>query len=230
MEAANTAPIRIDGALLLRLSSFDGNGRLVQAAVMVYISPDASRFYMSKEAMVQMGIISQNFPQVGSAFNRSSECASLTPMATSISSQSVVEPEPSTTSVCECPKRQYPPKRPTQLPFEPVHENTSKMKEYLLDRFESSTFNKCPHQPLPAITGPPLKIHIDPEAKPLAFLKPTTVPLHWQKQVKSELDRDVALGVIEPVPMVSLQLGVHGWLYDESLRLVDHAESLIHHT
>ena len=33
MEATNTA--RIDGALLLRLSFFDSNGRLVQAAVMV---------------------------------------------------------------------------------------------------------------------------------------------------------------------------------------------------
>ena len=74
------------------------------------------------------------------------------------------------------------------------------MKAWVEKRFAASTFNKCPHQPLPAITGPPLKIHVDPNAKPVAFLKPSSVPLHWQKQVEDELERDVALGVIERVP------------------------------
>ena len=75
MEAANAAPIRIDGAIIVRLSARGKSGDLVQAAVIVYVSPDASRFYLSKEAMVQLGIINQNFPQVGAAFDKSSGCS-----------------------------------------------------------------------------------------------------------------------------------------------------------
>ena len=188
MEAANAAPIRIDGAIILRLSARGKSGELVQAAVIVYVSPDASRFYLSKEAMVQLGIINENFPQVGAAFDKSSGC-SISPTRQFVKSD-----------VCDCPRRDYPPGRPATLPFEANKENTPKMKAWIEERFKSSTFNKCPHQPLPAITGPPLKIHIDPNAKPVAFLKPSSVPLHWQKQVEDELERDVALGVIERVP------------------------------
>ena len=47
-----------------------------------------------------------------------------------------------------------------------------KMKDWLLKRYASSTFNKCTHQLLPSMTGPPLKIHIDPNAVPVAVNTP----------------------------------------------------------
>ena len=153
---------------------------------MVYVSPDTDRFYMSREAMVQMGIISQSFPQIGAAFEKSSSCA--------------VAPTVSDTPQCDCPKRQYPPKRPAKLPFDATTGNSARMKAWLLDRYASSTFNKCPHQPLPAMEGPPLQFHIDPNAKPVVMRKPAPVPLHWQEQVEDELNRDVSLGVLERVP------------------------------
>jgi hypothetical protein len=68
MMAANKSNIRIDGAVILRLEGKDMRGRSVECAAMTYISPDADNFYLSKEAMTQLGIISTNFPQVGSAF------------------------------------------------------------------------------------------------------------------------------------------------------------------
>ena len=74
------------------------------------------------------------------------------------------------------------------------------MKDWLLERYATSTFNKCPHGPLPAMDGPPIKFHIDPEAVPVTMRKPAPVPLHWQNQVEQELNRDVALGVLERVP------------------------------
>ena len=74
------------------------------------------------------------------------------------------------------------------------------MKEWLLQRYASSTFNKCPHQHLPAMEGPPIQIHISPKAQPIALRTPAPVPLHWQEQVEHELQRDVALGVLERVP------------------------------
>ena len=49
--------------------------------------------------------------------------------------------------------------------------------------------------------GPPMRIMIDNDAKPVAHHTPVPVPLHWQDEVKAGLDQDVLLGVIEPVPI-----------------------------
>ena len=49
--------------------------------------------------------------------------------------------------------------------------------------------------------GPPLELHVDPEAKPIAVHKPIPVPLHWQQEVKESIDRVVKLGVLEAVPV-----------------------------
>ena len=62
MKAANAAPIKIDGAILLRLSGHNKDGKDIEAAVMTYISPDSNDFFISKEAMIQLGIIPHNFP------------------------------------------------------------------------------------------------------------------------------------------------------------------------
>ena len=187
LEAANTAPINIDGAILLRLSGIDNkNGREIQAKVMVYVSPDSKQFYLSREAMVQLGIINQDFPQVGAALPLNLECNSVG-----------VKP---LNKVCDCEERSLPPGKPDKLPFDAIPENVEKMKAYLLDRYKGSTFNKCKHCPLPEMTGPPMKFHIDPEAKPVAFRKPVPVPLCWQEQVETELNDDVTIGVLERVP------------------------------
>ena len=49
--------------------------------------------------------------------------------------------------------------------------------------------------------APPLQLHVNPDATAVAIHRPVPVPLHWQEQVKAELDRDVRLGVLEPVPI-----------------------------
>ena len=48
--------------------------------------------------------------------------------------------------------------------------------------------------------GPPIQIHIDDHARPVSLRKPAPVPLHWQEQVERDIQRDVALGVLERVP------------------------------
>ena len=42
---------------------------------------------------------------------------------------------------------------------------------------------------------------VNPDAKPVARHLPVPVTLHWRDAVKEGLDRDVRLGVIEPVPV-----------------------------
>ena len=64
----------------------------------------------------------------------------------------------------------------------------------------SSTFNQCPHQPLPTMTGPPMAVRVDPDTRPTITRHPVTVPLHWKEEVSRHLERNVALAVIERVP------------------------------
>ena len=50
------------------------------------------------------------------------------------------------------------------------------------------------------MSGPPLEIHLEDDAKPRAFHTPAHVPIHWQKHVEADLIRDEKLGVLERVP------------------------------
>ena len=49
--------------------------------------------------------------------------------------------------------------------------------------------------------GPPIKLMLDPDAKPVAHHTPVPVLLHWRDAVKSGLDEDVIIWVIEQVPV-----------------------------
>ena len=102
---------------------------------------------------------------------------------------------------CDCPRRELPPPMPTQLPFPATEEHHADIQQYILDRYKSSTFNTCEHQPLPLMTGPPMKLMVDTNATSVAHHTPVPVPLRWQDEVKSGLDQDIYLGVIEPVPI-----------------------------
>ena len=180
MKAANKASINIDGAIILRLSGSDGSGNVHEAAVLVCISPDTEQFFLSHESMVQLGIISEDFPKIGSAVSQSVHIFS------SIES----EVESSKYAECGCLLRKAPPKLPDKLPFPCTDENVEKMKAWLLEFYASSAFNKCEHQRLLEMEGPPLKVHIDKDAKPCTFFKPLPVPVHWKDQVEQDLQRD----------------------------------------
>ena len=77
---------------------------------------------------------------------------------------------------------------PKQIPFPPLPENQEKLENWILSHYSSSAFNTCPHQALHTMSGRPMSISFCPDATPL------------EKSVKADLDRDVALGIIEPVP------------------------------
>ena len=46
------------------------------------------------------------------------------------------------------------------------------------------------------MSGPPMDLMIDPEAKPVTRYTPNTVPINLQEATKASLDKDVRLGVI----------------------------------
>ena len=181
MKAANSGGINILGAAILRFTGRNQRGELVETRQLTYITDNSDKVYLCKEGCVALGLISKTFPQIGEALPISSNVTSSTQ--------------------CDCLVRQLPPTPPSKLPFAPSEANRERLQTYLLDFYKSSTFNTCEHQTLPMMEGPPMKLMVDPTADPVAHHTPVPVPLHWQEDVKRDLDNDVNLGVIEPVPI-----------------------------
>ena len=186
MQAANNDSIRILGATILRLSGRNNEGDERSTRQMVYVTDSTDKLFLSREACVDLGIIPNTFPTVGEA----EETESADTVNTLLLQQE-----------CQCPRRTKPPPIPTSLPFPATEANREKLQQYLLDHYASSTFNTCEHQALPLMDSPPMRLMINPNATPTAYHSPIPVPLHWQDAVKAGLDRDVRLGVIEPVPI-----------------------------
>ena len=202
LSAANKSPIRITGAFFARIQGTSQNGSQIETKSMVYVSADVKGFYLSEDTMYGLGMLARDFPRPGCALSSSSIS-----QATELPDSNVqsVSGEPHHSSLnnhtCACPQRQPVPDRPSKLPFDCTPENNEKMKQWCMEEFGSSTFNVCPHQPLPCMAGPPMKIHVDENAKPFVCHKAAPVPIGWDEMHKEDLDNDVTMEVIEPVPI-----------------------------
>ena len=135
-----------------------------------------------------LGIVPRNFPGVGQSQQPLAELSTCSAASAS-----------SMTAACECPRRQTPPQPPQGLPYPAIEDNRSKLEQWLLSHYKASTFNTCHHQPLRPMEGPPLRLMVDPDAKPVACHTPIDVPIHWRSDVKAGLDQDCSMGVIEEV-------------------------------
>ena len=112
---------------------------------------------------MDLGIVSPNFPSVGAAADPAvtqQPPTRSTERHGSLNAGGLGQTTDSLDS-CSCLPRTVVPFRPVALPFECTPANNSKMEEWLLHRFASSTFNTCPHRPLPCMTGPPVEIHLE---------------------------------------------------------------------
>ena len=176
--------IKVLGALFLRLSGTNtSTGRKATTAAMVYVTETTDLFYLSHQAINYLGYINANFPVICSTASAGIEAQPTSGLA-----------------FCGCSIHRHPHDRPGKLPFAPVTEIIPNMKEWLLKTFAASAFKKCPHQPLPLMSGDTIKVHLDPNATPVTVYTAATVPVHWREQVKAQLDQDEALGEIEKVP------------------------------
>ena len=189
MHSADNHDIPVLGAVILKLSGVDQLGTKRVTRQIVYVTGSTDKFFLSREACVDLGVIPIHFPIVGEISLREG-CQAVD-----------VDSTNPNCSDCSCQRRVKPPPLPTTPPFPATEDNVAKLKQYLLDYYGPSTFNTCEHQPLPMMEGPPMRLMIDPKAKPTAYHSPIPVPVHWQNDVKAGLDRDVRLGVIEPVPI-----------------------------
>lgn len=183
LKGVGGTPLNILGGVFIKV-----RGKTHSTRQICYIQNKDSKIYLSRHACENLGIIPKTFPQIGDVT-----------VLTETENAGCTETGHNKHR-CTCPKRESPPPPPKTLPFAATPENRSKLKAWIMDRYKSSTFNTCENQELNKMTGPPLKIDIDPNATPVAVHTPIPVPVHWKDQVKAQLDRDVKLGVIEPVP------------------------------
>ena len=204
MHAVNNKGISILGAVILRFSGRSPSGKALESRQIVYVTSDSDKLFLSRETCMALGIITKNFPMLGETLNT---CSSIEPdtacnaTAPTPSDRDMQTSEGSDSPPCTCPRRTTPPPKPTTTPFPATENSRMKMQQWLLDYYRTSTFNTCEHQPLPLMESIPMRLMVDPQAKPVAHHNPIPVPLHWQEEVKAGLDQDVSLGVLEPVPV-----------------------------
>ena len=200
ITAANNEPLPIAGGFLAYIEGNGSNGEIVSCKAMIYVSESVSGLFISFDTLISLRVVSREFPIIG-MYTRNNFSESTEVMGTVSPSQLVRSINSGcSTHPCSCPPRSSVPSRPLTLPFLPTAENVEEMRTWLLKYFGSSTFNTCPHQPLQEMTGPPVEIHIDPDAEPRVCHIPARIALHWQKQVLQDIKRDQALGILEEVP------------------------------
>ncbi len=101
MHAANNDGIKILGAAIMRFTGKSKTGKTRESRQVVYVTSDSDKLFLSCETCTTLGIITKDFPTIGEALQIGTE-------------ENVSHP---TASTCDCPKRERPPPKPSQLPL-----------------------------------------------------------------------------------------------------------------
>ena len=200
LNTVTGSPVDILGGIFLHFTATNpSSGAVRSTRQLAYVSRSIPYPFLSREACVDLGVVSSSFPAVATCDTDSHPTRDSTAILASCVNDGVARPED---PPCSCPVRQLPTDSMPKLPCSTTKENLPILKQYILDRFSASAFNTCGHQPLPLMKdSPPLRLFVDESAKPVAVHSPAAVPIHWTEDVKAGLDRDVCLGVIEWVPV-----------------------------
>ncbi len=116
--------------------------------------------YLSHESLLALGILPLDFPTIGST-NRHHENVYNISIAAVRALNAGCSDIADHNGGCDCPEWEDTPQRPKALPFPCMPGNNVMLREWLRNRYVSSTFNTCLHQPLPTMAGPPVEIHLD---------------------------------------------------------------------
>ena len=162
----------------------------------LYICRQVDRIYFSKTGCIETNIIPPSFPYPMTTKHQS---AAVKPTHTKSIKESAPTNNTSYSTKEETIPRQSPPPKPTTLPYPPISDNIIKLEQYIKNAFKTSTFNNSP--PFPSMETVPAHIHLKDNPVPFAQHVPIPVPYHYKQQVKASLDRDVARGIIKPVPI-----------------------------
>ena len=119
MHAANNKGITILAATILRFSGKCKSGATLETREITYVTDSSDKLFLSREACIALGIISESFPIIGET--STNQCANHQP-----STASSVH-----TTSCGCPTRQLPlpPPPPQDLPYAPTEENIPHLQQ-----------------------------------------------------------------------------------------------------
>ena len=181
LRGVNRRRLTVLGALIVNIKCLSGETKEV-----MYVCEDVRGMCLSLTALKNLNIVNKEFPIAS---------GSVTTITKSDEPTNQVKLAP-----CGCPLRTPPPGLPDKMPFPATDEYRQQIQDWIKERYSTNAFNTCPHQKLQTMKGEPLKIIFADEHTPYATHKPIPVPHHWKEEVKRQLDSDVALGIIEPVP------------------------------
>ena len=110
---------------MVRLSSLSQEGERLEAPVIVYVSPDTESLYVSRQALVALRVISEDFPKIGGTPTDNNSAAGI---ETTLLDEL---PKCDKNAVsCKCPKRVKPPTRPErELDLLSAHQIHSRCRE-----------------------------------------------------------------------------------------------------
>ena len=159
-----------------------------------YVLDGAASLFLSCDALVDSGCCQEEFRRVGGV----KAVGDAPPRPRGLSAPQAGPGEEA--RPWKCPRRAMPPKPPAELPYPATVGNIRRLREWIVEAYGASAFNQCTHQPLPLMQKPPpLRLHVDPAAKPVACHRPGNLPAHLMESVKAELDRYVRTGVLRKV-------------------------------
>ena len=190
--AANKSRLQVWGVLpvTIALSADIGHQQVTE---MLYIVKDLSGMYLSKDVLTALGSIPPSFPYPPPSRSGGTTTADIRSVQTSS-----IGPDSGQRAPCGCHLRTAAPD-PPQIAAGSTEADIAQLKELLLTHYASSTFNTCSHQPLPLMHGPPLEFALKANVVPKAVYTPSVVPRHWEEKIRRDLDRDIAMGVLEKV-------------------------------
>jgi hypothetical protein len=177
IRAANEAKLEVLGYIPVSVQVVGHQNK--KSVQVLYITKQLKSLFLSRACLMELGCLSRSWPY---PVQEAETCAPVTKE----------NPAP-----CGCPARSETPSAPTKptFPVTDTEEFRARLQEWLLDHYKSSTFNTCPHQILPGMTGQELKLAIPP-----CHTIPHRVPMHWKEQVEEGIKRDIRMGIIEELP------------------------------
>merc|ERR1711954_183009 len=200
---ANESKANVLGVFFGRVLAMEGMVE-VKVQVLFYVLKDGGNI-LSNHTCEKLGLISQDFPKIGELLQRLGDKIKRVKV-NKVQRQESVEIfqeegvcDPDSSKPCRCPRREYV-DPPINLPFPPVEENRKKLEDWIKSYYASSAFLSCKRQEMPCTQGPPMKIHLQPDAVPVAIHKPVPVPLHFREEVYANIEADVKRGVLRKVP------------------------------
>ena len=140
VTTASGDPLDVLGGVFVAITL--GTGIYKKTSIqMAYISESVNQVFLSEDALNDLDILPPMWPK--------QETRGVCAMDVASSKNGEI------IRSCSCPDRTEAPLPPTELPMFATEGNIPALRQWIVDRYRSSAFNICTHQPLPLVNSSP---------------------------------------------------------------------------